>query len=97
METTWFSSIIRGHHIYKEVWEPIYGQILQCTRETSYRFDPFAVFIISDSEIVGHVPQKISATCALFLQHQGSIQCEVTGDRRHSSDLPQGDLKSHAN
>ena len=26
METTQFSSVIRGHHIYKEVWELIQGQ-----------------------------------------------------------------------
>ena len=93
METMWFSSVIRGHHKHKEVWEPIHSQILQCTRETSNRFDPFAVSIVSNGEIVGHMPRKISAACALFLQHRGSIQCEVTGDRRHSSDLPQGGLE----
>ena len=69
-QTTRSSSVIRGHHIYKEVWEPIHGQILQCTRKTNNRFDPFAVSIVSDGEIVGYVPQKISAARALFLQHQ---------------------------
>ena len=55
--------------MYKEVWEPIHGQILQCAWETSNRFDPFAVSIVNDGEIVGPVPQKILAACVLFLQH----------------------------
>ena len=93
MEMTQIPSVIRGHHIYKEVWEPMHGQILQCARERSYRFDPFAVSVVNSEEIVGHVPQKISAACALFLQHHESIRCKVTGDRRYSSDLPQGGLE----
>ena len=87
METTRIASVIRGHHIYKEIWEPIHGQILQCARERSNRFNPFAVSVVHSEEIVGHVPRRISAVCALFLQHHGSIRCEVTGDRRHSSNL----------
>ena len=38
----------------------------------------------------GQVLQQISAACALFLQHHGSIQCEVTGDGKPSSDILQG-------
>ena len=60
METTWFSSVIRGHHIYKEVWELMHGQILQCERKSSNMFDPFVVSIMNDCKIVGHVPQWIS-------------------------------------
>ena len=65
METMQISSVIRGHHIYKEVWELIHGQILQCTREKSNRFDPCAVSIINSEEVVGHVPRRISAAYAL--------------------------------
>ena len=39
------------------------------------------------------VPQLISAAYVLFLQHHGSIQCEITGDRKPPSDLPQGGLE----
>ena len=45
--------------IYKEVWEPIHGQILQCERENSNTSDPFAVSIMNDCEIMGHVPRRI--------------------------------------
>ena len=34
------------------------GEILQCRRETSKRFDPFAVAVIEDGAVVGHVPKK---------------------------------------
>ena len=79
--------------ICKEVWEPMHGQILQCARERSNRFDPFAFSVVNSEEIVGHVLRKISAACALFLQHHGLIRCEVTGDRRYSKDLLQGGLE----
>ena len=42
---------------------------------------------------MGHVPRKISAICSLFLWHGGRIQCEVTGTRQHSCDIPQGELE----
>ena len=31
------------------------------------------------TEIMSHVPRRISAACALFLQHHGSIRCKITG------------------
>ena len=58
METTRFSSVIRGHHIYKEVWELIHSQILQCKKESSNTFGPFVVSIMNDCKIVGHIPQN---------------------------------------
>jgi len=86
-------SAVRGYHQYKDIWEASYGEVLNCVRETENSFDPFAVSIIKDGEIVGHVPTKISATCSLFLRFHGTIHCKVTGRRRYSSDLPQGGLE----
>ena len=43
--------------------------------------------------VVGHVPRKISAICSLFLRRGGRIQCEVTGTRQYSRDIPQGGLE----
>ena len=57
---------VRGHHVYKDFWVPIEGEVLQCSRETSNWHDPFAVAILKDGTVVGHVPRKISAMCALF-------------------------------
>ena len=60
--------MIRGYHIYKEIWEASHGETFDCVRETGNRFDPFAVAVISkDGKIIGHVPKLISAAASLFL------------------------------
>ena len=46
----------------------------------------------SGEMIVGHVPRDISRICWYFLQNDGEITCEVTGNRRHS-DLLQGGME----
>ena len=57
-------------------------------RETN----PYAVAVLCDSAIVGHIPWNILAVCALFLQTKGLINCVVTGSWCYSSDLPQWGL-----
>ena len=85
---------VRGHHIYKREWVPFIGEELFCHRETGNISDPYAVAVLKrESQVVGHVPRKISATCSLFLDLGGTIDCKITGPRRHSSDLPQGGLE----
>ena len=55
--------------------------------------DRYAVAVIKDGVIIGHLPRKVSRVCSLFLRRGGSIQCTVVGRRRYSSDLPQGGLE----
>ena len=64
-----------------------------CERVNSNTKDPYAVAVTRDSTVVGHVPRKLSATCALFLRTQGTIVCTVTGTRHFSDDLPQEDWR----
>ena len=40
---------------YLEVWEASHGEVLDCIRETGNAFDPFAVCVKKDDELVGHV------------------------------------------
>ncbi len=87
------SSMVRGYHAYKDVWQASSGDILQCGREVSNRHDPYAVAVKKSGVIVGHVPRRISTICSLFLRRGGLIQCTVTGSRRYSEDLPQGGLE----
>ena len=73
--------MIRGYHIYKEIWARIWEashvETFDCVRETGNRFDPFAVAVISeDGEIIGHVPKLVSVTASLFLRYSGSIKCK---------------------
>ena len=63
------SSVIRGHHVYKHNWSPFNGEELTCLREEENDKDHYAVAVTkSGSGVVGHVPRRISAACALFLQ-----------------------------
>ena len=88
-----FQAMIRGYHVYKEIWDAVKGECLECKRERSNRFDPFAVSVMKQGTIVGHLPRKISAVCSLFLLRNGTISCQVSGTRRYSSDIPQGGLE----
>ena len=63
------------------------GEFLQCRNNVH---DPFAIAVLTDSIIIGHIPKKISTVCSLFLRRSGSIVCQVNGSRRYSNDLPQG-------
>ena len=68
--------------MYKEIWEASCGQVFPCLREVGNAFDPFAVSVVRDSDIIGHVPRKISATCSLFLRNRGTVKCTVTEKKR---------------
>ena len=54
---------------------------MTCTREVENTKDPFAVAMVCRSTVVGNVPQRLSAACALFLARKGTAQCKVTGIR----------------
>jgi len=41
-------------------WVASYGETFNCMRETGNIFDPFAVAVVKDGEIIGHLPKLIS-------------------------------------
>ena len=49
--------------------------------------------IVWNGVIVGHVPRTISFVCSLYLRRGGRISCTIKGQKRFSSDLPQGGLE----
>ena len=60
--------MIRGFHVYKNVWVTQLGEILDAVKEDANIHDRFAVAIIhNDLGVVGHVPMKISKLCSAFL------------------------------
>ena len=73
------SDVVRGHHIYKEVWTPFIGEELYLQQERYNIHDRFAVTLMKGSNIVGRVPQELSRTYWKFLEKGGNIKCEVTG------------------
>ena len=61
-------AMVRGYHVYKDIWVATDGEFLQCARETNNIHDPFAVAVLNNNIIVGHIPKKMSAVCSLFLR-----------------------------
>ena len=37
------SSMVRGYHVYKDIWDADEGEILDCVQETTNHHDPHAV------------------------------------------------------
>ena len=84
-EEATLSYSIRGYHVYCAIWSAALGEILQRERELDNVHDRYAVCVMWHGTIIGHIPQRISRVCSLFLRRGGKISCKVTGSRRYSS------------
>ena len=78
---------MREHHVFKRIWTPVNGQLLQVRAETGNERDAYADATVHDNTIVGDMPREISRTAFHFLQHVGCITWEITGCRK-LSDVP---------
>ena len=87
MEMFEFVSVVRGSHIYKDIWEPSVGEKLIAHREFGNQFDKFAIKVLNSEQTVGYLPGEYSRIAWYFLARGGSITLEVTGRRRHCSML----------
>ena len=77
-----FNSYARGYHAYMKIWNPVDGEVLVCTQETDNPHDNYAVSIIRNSYVVGHVPLGLSKTFSNILSLPASTMlCIVTGER----------------
>ena len=70
-----FTSVIRGHHIYKSVWTPTLGEKFNCReddRKEAKQHDEYAIGTYLEaytgSELVGHVPMELSYLIYTFLR-----------------------------
>ena len=79
VESYSIDSVIRGYHIYKDIWAAPIRAILCCERESFNPCDPYAVPTLNGTAKVSHVPRVISATCSAFIRRDVA-SCEVTGD-----------------
>ena len=65
-----------------KIWNSVDGEVLDCTRETDNPHDNYAVSIIRNSYVVGHVPLGLNKTFSNFLSLPASTMlCIVTGKR----------------
>ena len=81
-------SCIRGYHVHKNRWAVAVGELLTCSREPTNASVRYAVAVIKEGTIIGHLPLKIFKVCSVFLTSDGVISCKMTGSRRFSDDLP---------
>ena len=76
-----FPSSIRGHHVYKRVWTPVFGEVLKCSIEDDNEEDTYAISVVKSGKIIGHVPKEDAKVFYYFLKHGNRITCRVVGHR----------------
>jgi len=81
----------------QDIWATSIEAVLCCERE---RFNPsepyfvcYAVAMLHDGAVIGHVPHIISAVCSAFLRRGSVIESEVTVVRQYSANLPQSGME----
>ena len=60
------SSMVRGYHQYRSIWNAIDGEELPCRVELSNPHDLFAVAVCKSEIVVGHVPKNIINLLVVF-------------------------------
>ena len=77
-EAFYLNSVVRGHHIYKDIWSSVHGEELYCRREFGNVHDLYAVSVIKQGTgIIGHLPKRISTPCHLFLKKGGVFHAKL--------------------
>ena len=91
-----FTSVIRGHHIYRSVWTPTLGEKLNyCKddRNEDKQHDGYATGTYLEantgSKLVGHVPMELPYLIYIFLRayNNNEVSVKVTGSRRLENGL----------
>ena len=61
-ERSYFSkeSVVRGHDMYKHIWMPGIGEELSIEKEPGNLHDKFAVSVVKNDYMIGHVPVWIN-------------------------------------
>ena len=67
------NSVVRGHHIYKDIWTPMIGEELVCRWEVGNIYDLHTVAILRGGDLIGHVPCTILTPCNVFIRKGGVI------------------------
>ena len=46
---------VRGYHVYKTIWGAAVGEVLICRREPTNSADRYAVAVLKEQTIIGHL------------------------------------------
>ena len=69
--------VVRGHHAYKDVWDPFLEDDFKTKHQRCNPHDKYAIADLPvDTKyetVVGHLPKEISEEFCLFIHNGGSI------------------------
>lgn len=90
-----FSTNIRGHHVYKNIWTPIIGESLVCKedkRVEAQELDKNAIgtykLMDGNETLVGHLPIELSKLISFFIEiGDNHVNATVTGKRKREIGL----------
>ena len=51
-------AMVRGYHIYKDVWSAVIDEEFPCKQEDGNRFDPFAVAVCNGNIVIGTFQER---------------------------------------
>ena len=82
LEVVEIISFVRGYHAYKDIWDPVVGQMLQLRRQPDNNEDSHAVAVLNEETIVGHMPYNLAPIVERFLRREVNKGfTEVTGNK----------------
>ena len=74
-------TFIKGHHIYKNIWTPQLGELLEVSTEPDNPVDKFAVAVKKNQNIVGHLKKsktrRFEKTLFYFLRSDPYSKCHA--------------------
>ena len=68
MDTQEIECCICSYHVYQEIWDAAVDEELTCQPERSNAHDRYAVAVLKNDIVVGHLPSKFSRLYTLFIR-----------------------------
>ena len=78
VSSKYFGQRLCGHHIYKQIWQPLVGEILTMEQEEDDNYDKFAVSLLKHATVIAMFLKSINGVLVLP-QARRDLTCEVTG------------------
>ena len=66
-------AMVRGYHAYKDISAAVHGEELPCEKEAANWVDAFAVAVMKDGMVVGHISKDLLRL--LFVPTSRQIDC----------------------
>ena len=92
-ERYFVGSVVRGFHDYKDIWNPVVGEIRICQQDFGFMIRMLWQLYVVTVSLLDMFLEQYRPNATLFLRMNGTISCQITGRRQRSVDLPQGGLE----